>query len=87
MKESLKKKLISIFDWDRNKKIDWYEVFLPIPDINRNKNTSAPLAIETNSRERSKLHNIPNSFGEFLVVPPKLEKTLALIKKPMVIKT
>ena len=37
MKESLKKKLISIFDWNRNKKIDWYEVFLPIPDINRNK--------------------------------------------------
>ena len=35
MKESLKKKLISILD--RNKKIDWYEVFLPIPDINRNK--------------------------------------------------
>ena len=37
MKESLKKKLISIFDCNRNKKIDWYEVFLPIPDINRNK--------------------------------------------------
>jgi|TARA_B100001079_G_C16237061_1_gene437283 hypothetical protein len=37
MKESLKKKLISIFDWDRNKKIDWYEILFPIPDINRNK--------------------------------------------------
>ncbi len=37
MKESLKKTLISIFDWDRNKKIDWYEILLPIPDINRNK--------------------------------------------------
>ena len=37
MKKSLKKKLISIFDWNRNKKIDWYEVFLPMPDINRNK--------------------------------------------------
>ena len=37
MKESLKKKLISIFDWNTNKRIDWYEIFFPIPDINRNK--------------------------------------------------
>jgi|TARA_B100001094_G_scaffold257226_1_gene256701 hypothetical protein len=57
-----------------------------LSDISKKYNTNAPLIIDTRNSVRSKLHNMPNNFGEFREVSPKLEKTFALIKKPRVIK-